>query len=280
MGGSLALALREAGFSGVLLGAGGSAGDLEQARSATGPRAGDGRPVFGAVHGALADLPLEDLDLVVLAIPPAGLESCFGELAGRISARCLVTDLASVKGPACAAGRRLLGARHLGSHPLVGSERHGFAAASAALYRGSRCVLTPVAGTGPHPGLAPLRQFWEALGCGVLVMDPGEHDQALAATSHLPHLLAFAYMAGLDAGDGLGELAGGGLRDFSRIAASDPALWPDILLQNRTAVRERLHGFRGALDTLDALLGAGDGPGLRKTLALGRATRQKFRFPQ
>jgi prephenate dehydrogenase len=218
------------------------------------------------------------VDLVVVATPPATLAEIFGQLREWISETCVVTDLASVKGDLVASGTALLGGRYLSAHPLVGGERHGFAAATAELYADALILLTP-GGEGVDPRALALQQLWEALGCRVRMLSPGEHDDALAATSHLPHLLAYAFMASLDDSDALRDLGGSGLRDFSRIAESDPALWTDILLRNREAVRRRLQTLRHTLDHLDGLLAQGSAADLGDILATARARRRQFRFP-
>ncbi|MGK9451639.1 prephenate dehydrogenase [Acidithiobacillus caldus] len=278
MGGSLALALRHGGYAHRLFGAGGSPEDLRLAAAAEYPR-GDGTdPVFDLCREDPAELPWAEVDLVVVATPPATLAEIFGQLREWISETCVVTDLASVKGDLVASGTALLGGRYLSAHPLVGGERHGFAAATAELYADALILLTP-GGEGVDPRALALQQLWEALGCRVRMLSPGEHDDALAATSHLPHLLAYAFMASLNDSDALRDLGGSGLRDFSRIAESDPALWTDILLRNREAVRRRLQTVRHTLDHLDGLLAQGSAAALGDILATARARRRQFRFP-
>ncbi|MGC9239386.1 MAG: prephenate dehydrogenase [Acidithiobacillus sp.] len=278
MGGSLALALRRSGYAGVLLGAGGSPEDLRLAAAARYPAADGTAPVFDRCSDDPAQLPWATVDLVVLATPPAALPEMFRRLREWIPATTVVTDLASVKGEIVATGAALLGRRYLSAHPLVGGERHGFAAATGDLYAEALVLLTPGAAGADERALG-LVPFWEGLGCRVRTMSPAEHDDALAATSHLPHLLAYAFMASLGDSDALRDLGGSGLRDFSRIAESDPALWTDILLHNREAVRRRLQALRHTLDDLDAALAEARAPALEEVLARARSRRQQFRFP-
>ncbi|MEY2341617.1 prephenate dehydrogenase [Acidithiobacillus sp. IBUN Pt1247-S3] len=275
MGGSLALALRAQGFSGSLLGAGGSVNDLQLARAAQRAKAG---VVFDLVSEDPADLPLSDVDLLILAVPPAYLPTYFALAAQALPGTAVVTDLASVKGDNVAAGEALLGARYLSSHPLIGAEQHGFAAARADLYSDYRCVLCH-AGAPDAEVEARLSQFWESLGAELLLMDAAAHDEALAATSHLPHLLAFAYLDMLGEEPDLTRLAGGGLRDFSRIAASDPELWADILWQNRAAVQRGLRRLQKHLALFDAELTQANPSALATSLARGQHARSRFRFP-
>jgi prephenate dehydrogenase len=275
MGGSLALALRAQGFTGTMLGAGGSDVDLQSASAAV----VNGMPVFGRVEQDPASLPLAEVDLLVLAVPPSALPQFLQLAAQAASSDIVVTDLASVKADNVRLGESLLGHRFLSSHPLVGAEQKGFAAARAELYRNYRCVLCRGEQTDALV-FAQLQQFWQALGAEVLEMSAERHDRALAATSHLPHLLAFAYLEMLGAvGEDLALLAGSGLRDFSRIAASDPQLWADILEQNRSAVRADLQRFQEQLARLDAQLAAGNPAGLAASLARGQRARSQFQFP-
>jgi prephenate dehydrogenase len=275
MGGSLALALRAQGFTGTMLGAGGSDVDLQSASAAV----VNGMPVFGRVEQDPASLPLAEVDLLVLAVPPSALPQFLQLAAQAASSDIVVTDLASVKADNVRLGESLLGHRFLSSHPLVGAEQKGFAAARAELYRNYRCVLCRGEQTDALV-FAQLQQFWQALGAEVLEMSAERHDRALAATSHLPHLLAFAYLEMLGAvGEDLALLAGSGLRDFSRIAASDPQLWADILEQNRSAVRAGRRRFQEQLVQLDIQLAAGDRAGLAASLARGQQARSQFVFP-
>lgn len=275
MGGSLALALRQRGFDGSLFGADQSAANLALAGSAQKTSA---EPVFDALVADAAALPWSEIDLLVLAVPPAALPFYYALAAGQLSAAAIVTDLASVKGEHVAQAEALLGSRFLSSHPLIGAERQGFAAARAELYTDYRCVLCP--GTESDGAVEEaLRQFWQALGAQVIVLSSTDHDQALAATSHLPHLLASTYLALLADDASLEELAGSGLRDFSRIAASDPPLWAEILGQNRVAVLHWLRRLQGQLALVEAELAKNDQAALRSTLARGQAARARFHFP-
>ena len=274
MGGSLALALRARGFSGSLLGAGGSAADLKLATAAR----DFGRPVFDLVAEDPALLPWGGIDLLILAVPPAHLTAYFSLAAQRLPVTAVVTDLASVKGESLAYAESLFGSRFLSSHPLIGAEQHGFVAARADLYCDYRCLLCRGV-TEDVLVQARLRQFWEFLGAEVLVLDAKAHDESLAATSHLPHLLAFAYLELLGDQPDLALLAGGGLRDFSRIAASDPQLWADILLQNRSAVQKGLRRLQARLSVLDEELGRGDHAALAAILERGQQARSQFHFP-
>ncbi len=182
-----------------------------------------------------------------------------------------ITDVGSTKAGIVAA---LAGVhRFVGSHPMAGSHRQGLEAADAALYRGRLCITTPVATT-DVTALATVEQLWQAVGMRVVQMDPVSHDAAVAAGSHLPHLLASTAAACCtDAGL---HVAAGGFRDTTRIAAGSPDLWADILLANRRAVAERLAVAQGRLTDLARLLESGDAAAVAAWLAVGQRQRAAF----
>lgn len=223
---------------------------------------------------------VDGADLVLVATPPQTIPEIFRALDEQLPPQTIVTEIASVKGDIAVLGKALFGHRYVGSHPLVGSEQQGFQAAKGTLFRAARCVLTPT-GKGDDQTLAFLRRFWSALGCEILEMPPEEHDARLAKTSHLPHLLAYAYMAFLGQSDpaALRFLGGGGLRDFSRVAASDPALWREILQENRRHLHADLRRFRAVLDDLDHALMEADPSILQGMLVQGQTARAQFQFP-
>ncbi|MDD5376318.1 prephenate dehydrogenase/arogenate dehydrogenase family protein [Acidithiobacillus sp.] len=271
MGGSIAKALRSGGFAGSLVGVVVDAQAVRRLRSAA---------KYWRISLTCEPEPaLRNADLVLLATPPQIALRQLPELARYISATGMVSDVASIKAPVAQLGRQLLGDRFIPGHPVVGGEKTGFAAARKNLYQGARVILTPLPEQAPA-ALDAVRGFWQCLGATVSQMTPEAHDQALAATSHLPHLLAFAYMAGLaDQVPALRDLAGGGLRDFSRIAASDPDLWTAILAENRSAVVQHLKALQENLDTVRQMLAGGDTRTLKAFLEQGRACRQQFQFP-
>lgn len=285
MGGSVAKALRTVGgFAGRIHVVNQSAGEGGAVRKATYT---EKRPGQKSRRSKLVDAcfsrlgpAVDGADLVLVATPPQTIPAIFRALGKDLPPRTMVTEIASVKGEIAALGKALFGHRYVGSHPLVGSEQQGFQAAKATLFRGARCVLTPL-DKGDDQTLAVLRRFWSALGCEVLEMSPQEHDARLAKTSHLPHLLAYAYMAFLGKSDpaALQSLGGGGLRDFSRIAASDPALWRQILQENRHHLHADLSRFRAVLEDLDHALMDEDPSILQGILVQGQAARAQFQFP-
>ena len=271
MGGSVANALRSNGFAGSIVGVVADAKDVRRMRPAV------KRWRISLTH-VLAPA-LQDADLVLLATAPHLILQQLPEVARHVSATALVSDVASIKVPIAQLGEHLLGERFIAGHPLVGGEKTGFAAARKRLYQGAQVVLTPLPGR-RNAALEKVRGFWEGLGATIAQMTPEIHDNALAATSHLPHLLAFAYMAGLEEQVAeLRHLAGGGLRDFTRIGASDPDLWADILWENRAAVGRRLKDLQNILGDAERMLAGSDARPLQALLARGRICRQQFQFP-
>ena len=187
---------------------------------------------------ASAALAVEGADLVLLAVPVSATPSTLQAIAQVIHKDTLVMDVGSTKGDVVLAARNSLGTLlpcFVPAHPICGKEVSGVQNADVDLYKGKKVILTPLPETAPAQ-VALARQLWQALGSHVSQMSPEAHDAAYAAVSHLPHLLAFAMMhslQGQDQGEQYMALAGSGFRDFTRIAASEPAMWRDILLANR-----------------------------------------------
>ncbi|MDP9898176.1 prephenate dehydrogenase [Variovorax ginsengisoli] len=271
MGGSFALALRRAGLVRQIVGYSHSPASTERARQ-LGVIDVAAHSAQEAAHGA---------DLVLVAVPVAASLSTFQAIRPALGAGALVMDVGSTKCDVIEAARHGL-AERLGNfvpaHPIAGKECAGVDHADPHLYTGRQVILTPL----PETRLAQTQRanaVWSALGAHVRSMTPESHDSALAAVSHLPHLLAFAFTNGLTAQANSAhffELAGPGFRDFSRIAAAEPTLWRDVLLANRTQVQLQLDAFRGALADLEALMQAGDATGLGQAIAAASATRSQW----
>ena len=252
IGGSLAAACRKRGLVETLVGFDADGGALQEAL-ALGLVDEAARDAAAAAAGA---------DVIVLAAPVGALEALAATIAPALAPAALVTDVGSVKGDLVSRlEARLPAGRYVPAHPIAGRERSGPAAASATLFEDARCVLTPTPRT-DRQALARIRRLWEGVGAVVELMDPEEHDDIFAAVSHLPHAVAYALMnAMLDLqADGRDVLpySAGGLRDFTRGAASDPTMWRDIFLANRPALLDALRRFRAALARLEAALAAGD----------------------
>lgn len=215
-------------------------------------------------------------DVVVLATPVATLEALIPQVWRVAGDDTLVTDVGSTKASIVRCAGSLVADRPLGfvgSHPMAGSELSGFRAARADLFQGALVIVTPTEWTDPS-ALKRVSEFWEALGARVTSMDPDEHDRAVAAVSHLPHLVAYALVeAVVRVGPSSFGVAGRGFKDTTRIAASDARVWREIFLSNRAALDEVLGAFRASLAELEKLVLTEDGPALEQALGRIRQTR-------
>ena len=261
MGGSFALAARQAGLVRTIVGFSASEKTRQRAREL---RVIDQAcaSVAEAVHGA---------DLVLLAVPVGAMASSFAAMAPALSAQALLMDVGSTKSDVIAAAQAQLGdklACFVPAHPIAGKEVAGIEHADARLYQDRRTILTPLSSNSMrHTKQA--HDIWSAMGSHVSTMTAADHDQTFAAVSHLPHLLAFAAVHALTThpqGADYLDMAGPGFRDFSRIAASDPAVWRDILSANRTEVLAQLAHFRASLALFEAAMQSGDTKGLQQLI--------------
>jgi prephenate dehydrogenase len=274
IGGSFALALRDVGRVGTIVGVGRSRENLDTARQ------------LSIIDRAVAidgdwTAELADADLVLVAAPVAQYPALFAAMAGRLAAGAIVTDAGSTKQDVIAAARAALASalpRFVPGHPIAGTEHSGASAAFATLYHGRNIVLTPIAETDPA-ATATVAALWEACGGRVRRLDAAAHDRVFAAVSHLPHLLAFALVDALAArpdADDIFGFAASGFRDFTRIAGSSPEMWRDIALANRDALRVELAAFQAQLDRVAAMVAAGDGPALAEIFARARRARRQW----
>ena len=218
-------------------------------------------------------------DIVLIAVPVAATETTFKAIRHLVEPGVLFMDVGSTKRDVVDAARRVLRERipsFVPAHPIAGKEVSGIGHADAALYNGRQVILTPLAQTAPEL-VQKATDVWSAIGAQVLKMTPENHDAAFAAVSHLPHLLAFAYFSSVvnqPAGRDFLSLAGPGFRDFTRIAASSPEMWRDVLVANREEVLKQSKRFRQALDALEHVMREGNADaleGLIRGPAEGRA---------
>lgn len=219
--------------------------------------------------------------VIQLAVPILAMEKLLGQLARLELGDAVLTDVGSAKGNVVRAARLAFDgkvARFVPGHPIAGSEQSGVEASNAELFRRHKVILTPQASTDAS-ALALVDGLWRALGADVEHMEVEHHDQVLAATSHLPHLLAFTLVDSLAKRSENLEIfryAAGGFRDFTRIAGSDPVMWHDIFLANREAVLRTLDAFRDDLDALRGAVDAGDGHQLLGVFTRARHAREHF----
>ena len=224
-------------------------------------------------------------DIVLLAVPVAATEATLQVIQPAVTPQMLIMDVGSTKSDVLAAAQRALGpcvGSFVPAHPIAGKEMAGVDHADAKLYQGCQVILTPTEQT--HSGqLQQARDVWQALGSRVVQMSPEAHDAAFAAVSHLPHLLAFAMMNAVT-GQPLGQeflaLAGPGFRDFTRIAASDPKVWRDILLANRQELLAQSRHFQAQLLAFEALMAQGDGAALQAMIEQASAARSQWHLKQ
>jgi len=213
--------------------------------------------------------------LVVIASPVDQIATLAARVRPALPAGALVTDVGSVKAEVCRAAADALGDRavFVGAHPMAGSEKTGWEHSRADLFQGRACFITPRPET-PPAAVDTVAAFWRALGCRVSAVSPAMHDRIVAHISHLPQLAASALCAALAGRDpGWREFAGGGLRDTTRIAGSDPGLWRTILAQNRAEVLAALDLYLRELQGARAALAGDDLTAVTELLERGRAYR-------
>jgi prephenate dehydrogenase len=216
---------------------------------------------------------------VVLALPVAEIVALLPEVARHVKDGCLVTDVGSVKGPILSAGDAAFpDGRFVAGHPIAGQERSGPAAARPDLFEGANWIVTPSGLTNAN-AVERVSALWRGVGSTIVSMEAGWHDEVFAAVSHLPHLVAYALMdavLGLPLGEERLQFAAGGLRDFTRVAASHPLMWRDIFLMNRGPILRALAAYREVLAALEEAIRDGDGEGLTARLARARVAREEI----
>ncbi|MEO8024222.1 prephenate dehydrogenase/arogenate dehydrogenase family protein [Polaromonas sp.] len=273
MGGSFALALKRAGLVKRIVGYSKSPSTTERARQ------------MGVidVEAPSALLAVSGADIVLLAVPVSATEASFKAIRHLVTPTTLIMDVGSTKRDVVDAARRVL-RDHVGcfvpAHPITGKEVSGVEHADADLYTGKQVILTPIERTFTVQ-LQKAVDVWTALGCNVTKMSPQAHDAAYAAVSHLPHLIAFALInsiSGQAQGKDYLSLAGPGFRDFTRIAASDPKMWRDILVANREELLEQSKIFQEALHSLEKLIAKADGDALEERIDHASHTRANWRI--
>lgn len=220
-------------------------------------------------------------DCVIIATPVGAVRGVFEQLKPFWNADTVYSDACSTKASVVAAAEAVFGAaptNFVPAHPIAGAERSGVAAASQDLFVNRRLILTPLANTDPR-ALKLMKEFWESIGSSVSIMSVEHHDTVLAATSHLPHVLAFALVGMLGRKDEQQEIfqyAAGGFRDFTRIASSDPTMWLDICLANKNEIIPLLRQFRAELHTIERMLDEDGAARLFETFTYARNARQRY----
>ncbi|MES1935668.1 prephenate dehydrogenase [Salinisphaera hydrothermalis] len=272
IGGSIARGLREAGYAGRLVGAVTSEPDAAQAVALE---------LVDTCHADIARA-VADADLIVVATPPSALDAVLSEVASACPAGAVITDTGSSKTSVIKAATRVFDAnamrRFVPGHPIAGTENSGLEAGFATLFKSRRVILTPDEAT-DAAATAAVEAMWAALGATVSRMSAAHHDEVLAATSHLPHVLAYTLVDTLAAMAERTEIfayAAGGFADFTRIASSDPALWRDIVKANRGPVLHTLDAYIARLQDVRGAIAQGDDHHLHDIFERAKTARDGF----
>lgn len=222
-----------------------------------------------------------DADCVLIATPVGAMTAIFKQLSTCWSDKTLYMDVGSTKGNVVCALNSVLGdmpANFVPAHPIAGAERSGVDAAREDLFKNKRLILTPSEQTAPE-FISLAEQFWQAIGSVVSCMEVDQHDAVLAATSHLPHILAFSLVDLLgkkNEQDDIFKYAAGGFKDFTRIASSDPTMWLDICQANKQQIIPLLEQMCAELNEIKTMLESNNAEALHETFTYARNARQRF----
>ena len=243
IGASLALALKQASAVGHVVGCGRSENNLQK---------GLELGVIDSYTTSIAEA-ARSADVVVLAIPLGAMQMAFEQIRGSVGPQTIITDAGSAKGSVVKVAQAVLGdkiSQFVPGHPIAGAEKSGVEAGLPDLYQDRRVILTPLESTDPG-AVNKIVDMWQACGAIIEYLDVEHHDKVLAATSHLPHMLAYSlvnYLSSLNDHDEIFKYAAGGFRDFTRIASSDPVMWRDVCISNGDALEALIEGFKKELD--------------------------------
>lgn len=270
IGGSLARALKSADSVGHVVAVG---RDVDHLKRAVELGVADSYEL--SVAEAVADA-----DMIVVAVPVGSMKAVFSELSGKIKSDAVITDVGSVKGNIVRDAIDVLGddlSRFVPGHPIAGTEQSGVEASFAELYKGQRVILTPLEETDALATQA-VTKMWHATGADVESLSVEHHDEVLAATSHLPHALAYTLvdtLAQMHEHREIFQFAAGGFKDFTRIASSDPQMWHDICLNNRDALLDMLNRFSVDLNKLTKAIEDEDSESILKIFKRAKTARDQ-----
>jgi prephenate dehydrogenase len=271
IGGSLALALKKAGYCQQIVGCSRSATHLQKAVD------------LGVIDRYTLD-PIEAVkgaDMILVAVPMGAMQTVFESIAPYVEEGAVITDAGSAKGSVVAAVKAAFGeipTYFVPGHPIAGREKSSVEAALDDLYIDHKVILTPLEYTDPD-AIMRVRKMWQIAGAEVETLDVEQHDTVLAATSHLPHILAFSFvntLANSAEKDKIFHYIGGGFKDFSRIASSDPVMWRDICLENKQALLSALNDYQQNLADLAELITHDEGDALLEAFASAKTERDKY----
>ena len=271
IGSSLSLALKQAGAVRKVVGYGRSRENLDKGIE-IGVLDAAAESVAACVDGA---------DVVMVSVPLGAMAAVFGEIGPALGPRTLITDAGSAKASVIESARQAFGdafTRFVPGHPIAGTERSGVEAGFASLYQNRRVILTPVTETDPA-AVAMIEAMWRDCGAEVEQLEVRHHDKVLAATSHLPHMLAYAlvhHLSGMNEQDEIFRYAAGGFRDFTRIASSSPVMWRDVCLANDEALVDLIEQYQVELERIAAAIRTGDADELLRLFSRAKSERDSL----
>ncbi len=271
IGSSLSLALKQAAAVGSVVGYGRNRDNLDR---------GIELGVLDEAAASVADC-VAGADVVVVSVPLGAMAAVFTEMSTALDSRALITDAGSAKRSVVEAARAALGEafpRFVPGHPIAGTERSGVEAGFASLYQNRRVILTPVAETDPA-AVSMIEAMWRDCGAEVEQLEVDHHDKVLAATSHLPHMLAYAlvhHLSGLNEHEEILRYAAGGFRDFTRIASSSPEMWRDVCLSNGAALVGLIEQYQLELEQVNKAIRAGDADELLRLFSRAKSERDSL----
>ena len=271
IGASLALALKQAHAVNHVVGCGRNQLNLQK---------GVDLGVIDSYTASIAEA-ASSADVVVLATPLGAMKQVFEQIADIISEHTVITDTGSAKGSVIKVAQTVLGdkiSQFVPGHPIAGAEKSGVEAGLADLYQNRRVIITPLESTDPE-AVAKIESMWQACGASIEYLGVEHHDKVLAATSHLPHMLAYGlvnYLSGLNDHDEIFKYAAGGFRDFTRIASSDPVMWRDVCISNGEALLTLIEGYKNELDQVSVAIRDGDQDRLLELFGKAKSERDSL----
>lgn len=271
MGTSLGLALKKAGLCNKIIGIDRNFDNLKIAKNLS---------AIDSYTDCLKD-GIADAVLIIFAIPILSIFEVAKRIVYAVRKDAIITDIGSTKSELVYKMTELFHghSNYIGSHPITGTEKSGAINAVTDLYNGKKCIITPLDKTEQFV-IDAIKKFWESIGSDIVIMNPYEHDRIMAIVSHLPHLIAYSLIGSIiekqKAGDTLLKYAGGGLKDFTRIASSDPVMWRDIFLSNSNKILEAIDQFTKTMERLKHLIKERDGKGIYSFLEEVKETRRQI----
>jgi prephenate dehydrogenase len=268
IGSSLALALKQAGVVGHVVGCGRNQLNLEK---------GIELGVIDSYQESIVEA-VDGADMVVVAVPLGAMQMVFEQISGAVTDNMVITDVGSAKASVVRIAEACFGTRarqFVPAHPIAGAEKSGVEAGIASLYQNRRVILTPLDSTDPA-AVARVEDMWLSCGAKIDYLAVEHHDKVLAATSHLPHMLAYSlvnYLSSLNEHDEIFNYAAGGFRDFTRIASSDPVMWRDVCISNSDALLSFIEGYKNELDQVSTAIRDQDGERLLRLFGKAKSER-------